>query len=260
MTPPSITRKDRERYVSVTAPLPKGMAASDLNDAIVSRINNNLEKPSDISWKIGGSYDDQKETFKDLTTLMIMIVLLIFIVMAAQFESLTYPFVIMFAIPFAFAGVLLGLTLTVTPLSIMAMIGMIMTSGIVVNNGIVLLDYANLNRERGMGITRAVVDSGHSRLRPVLMTTLTTVFGMLPLALGRGEGSELWRGMGMAIVWGLSISTLVTLVFVPVLYAMFAGRGIKRERRVLVKNRERREEKIARALAQQQEMAAKKKE
>lgn len=259
MTPPSITRKDRERYVSVTAPLPKGMAASDLNDGIVERINNNLEKPSDITWKIGGTYDDQKDTFKDLTTLMIMIVLLIFIVMAAQFESLTYPFVIMFAIPFAFAGVLMGLTITVTPLSIMAMIGMIMTSGIVVNNGIVLLDYANLNRERGMGITRAVVDSGHSRLRPVLMTTLTTVFGMLPLALGRGEGSELWRGMGMAIVWGLSISTLVTLIFVPVLYALFAGRGIKRERRVLVKNRERREEKIARALAQQKELAEKEK-
>ena len=134
---------------------------------------------------------------------------------------------------------------------------MIMTSGIVVNNGIVLLDYANLNRERGMGITRSVVDSGHSRLRPVLMTTLTTVLGMLPLALGRGEGSEIWRGMGMAIVWGLTISTLVTLIFVPVLYAIFAGRGIKRQRRLLVKNRERREEKIARALEQQRELAEK---
>lgn len=260
MTPPSITRKDRERYVSVTCPVPKGMASSDLNDAIKARISENLNKPADISWKIGGTFDDQQDTFKDLITLMILIVLLIFIVMAAQFESLTYPFVIMFAIPFAFAGVLLGLTITVTPLSIMSMIGMIMTSGIVVNNGIVLLDYANLNRERGMGITRAIVDSGNSRLRPVLMTTLTTVLGMLPLALGRGEGSEVWRGMGMAIVWGLSISTIVTLVFVPVLYSLFAGRGIKRARRILIKNRERKEEKIARALAQQKELEEKSRE
>ena len=106
-----------------------------------------------------------------------------------------------------------------------------MTIGIVVNNGIVLVDYANLNRERGMGIIRAVVDSGKSRLRPVLMTTLTTVLGMLPLALGRGEGSEVWRGMGMTVAWGLSVSTLVTLVFVPVLYTIFAAFGLGRRRR-----------------------------
>ncbi|MBR4805432.1 MAG: efflux RND transporter permease subunit, partial [Bacteroidales bacterium] len=150
-------------------------------------------------------------------------------------ESLTYPFVIMFAVPFAFVGVLIGLVVTGTPMSIMAMVGAVMTIGIVVNNGIVLVDYANLNRERGMGIIRAVVDSGHSRLRPVLMTTLTTVLGMLPLALGRGEGSEVWRGMGMTVAWGLSVSTLVTLVFVPVLYTIFAAFGLTRSKKKRVK-------------------------
>ncbi len=137
----------------------------------------------------------------------------------------------MFAVPFAFVGILIGLVITGTPLSIMGMVGAVMTIGIVVNNGIVLVDYANLNRERGMGIIRAVVDSGKSRLRPVLMTTLTTVLGMLPLALGRGEGSEVWRGMGMTVAWGLSVSTLVTLVFVPVLYTIFAAFGLGRRRR-----------------------------
>ncbi|MBR5074531.1 MAG: efflux RND transporter permease subunit, partial [Bacteroidales bacterium] len=234
MTPPTIARKDRERYVSVTAPLPDGMATSDMNEAISAKIEEN-GLPAGVSWKIGGTYDDQVQTFQSLGLLMVLIIILVFIVMAAQFESLTYPFVIMFAVPFAFVGVLIGLVLTGTPLSIMAMVGAVMTIGIVVNNGIVLVDYANLNRERGMGVIRAVVDSGRSRLRPVLMTTLTTVLGMLPLALGRGEGSEVWRGMGMTVAWGLSVSTVVTLVFVPVLYTIFAAFGLTRKRKKALK-------------------------
>lgn len=230
LTPPTINRKDRERYVSVTAPVPDGMASSDMNEAITQKIEE-AGLPAGVSWKIGGTYDDQVSTFQSLGLLMVLIVILVFIVMASQFESLTYPFVIMFAVPFAFVGVLIGLVVTGTPMSIMAMVGAVMTIGIVVNNGIVLVDYANLNRERGMGIIRAVVDSGHSRLRPVLMTTLTTVLGMLPLALGKGEGSEVWRGMGMTVAWGLSVSTLVTLVFVPVLYTIFAAFGLTRSKK-----------------------------
>ncbi len=230
MTPPTIQRKDRERFVSVSAPLPEGMATSDMNEAITAKIEE-AGLPAGVSWKFGGTYDDQVQTFQTLGLLMVLIVILVFIVMAAQFESLTYPFVIMFAVPFAFVGVLIGLVLTGTPMSIMAMVGAVMTIGIVVNNGIVLVDYANLNRERGMGVIRAVVDSGRSRLRPVLMTTLTTVLGMLPLALGRGEGSEVWRGMGMTVAWGLSVSTVVTLIFVPVLYTIFAAFGLNRKRK-----------------------------
>jgi HAE1 family hydrophobic/amphiphilic exporter-1 len=142
----------------------------------------------------------------------------------------------MFSIPFAAVGVVLGLSITQTPLGVMALIGAIMLLGIVVKNGIVLIDYTILCRERGMSVLTAVVTAGKSRLRPVLMTTLTTVLGMLPLALGTGEGSEMWRSMGMTVAWGLAVSTMITLVIVPVVYSVFAANGIKRRRRAIRKS------------------------
>jgi HAE1 family hydrophobic/amphiphilic exporter-1 len=162
---------------------------------------------------------------------MVLIVILIFIVMASQFESLIDPFVIMFSIPFAFTGVFMGLAITNTPLSVMALIGVIMLLGIVVKNGIVLIDYMILCRERGMGIIGAAVTAGKSRLRPVLMTTMTTVLGMIPMAVGTGEGAEMWRPMGMTVAWGLAVSTVITLIIVPVVYSVFAANGVKRKRR-----------------------------
>ena len=171
----------------------------------------------------------------DLTTLMLLIIMLVFIVMAAQFESLVDPFVIMFSVPFAFSGVFLGLLITQVPLDTMSFIGLIMLIGIVVKNGIVLIDYIRLCRERGMGVAKAVTTSGKSRLRPVLMTTATTVLGMVPMALGIGEGSEMWQSMGITVAWGLSISTLVTLVLIPTLYAALEARRIVRERKKLEK-------------------------
>lgn len=230
MTPPTIERKDRERIVTVSTIVPKGMAASDLLNAVREKMAE-IDLPSGITWQFGGTFGDQTDTYSELITLMILIIVLVFIVMAAQFESLVYPFVIMFSIPFAIVGVLMGLVLNGFPMSIMAMIGLIMLMGIVVKNGIVLIDYTILCRERGKGVINSVVTAGKSRLRPVLMTTLTTVLGMVPLAIGRGEGSEMWRGMGMTVAWGLSISTLITLVIVPVMYSVFAGNGIKRKRR-----------------------------
>lgn len=229
-TPPTIERKDRERVITVAAVVPKGMAMSDLVNA-TNEVMETVELPAGFSWQLGGTYEDQKDTYSDLMMLMALIVILVFIVMAAQFESLTYPFVIMFSIPFAIIGVLIGLVSTGTAMSVMAMVGLIMLMGIVVKNGIVLIDYIILCRERGMGVAHAVKTSGRSRLRPVLMTTLTTVLGMLPMALGRGEGSEMWNGMGMAVAWGLSVSTLITLIIVPVMYCVFAGNGIRGSRR-----------------------------
>ena len=137
----------------------------------------------------------------------------------------------MFSIPFALTGVLLGLYFTGTPLSVMALLGFLMLIGIVVNNGIVLIDYIMLCRERGQGLMNAVITSGRSRLRPILMTTLTTVLGMVPMALGTGEGSEMWRALGMSVAWGLSFSTVITLIIIPTLYSIFAGFGIRRQRR-----------------------------
>ena len=188
-----------------------------------------------MSYKITGAYESQQETFGDLTTLMLLIIMLVFIVMAAQFESLVDPFVIMFSVPFAFSGVFLGLLITQVPLDTMSFIGLIMLIGIVVKNGIVLIDYIRLCRERGMGVAKAVTTSGKSRLRPVLMTTATTVLGMVPMALGIGEGSEMWQSMGISVAWGLSISTLVTLVLIPTLYAALEARRIVRERKKLEK-------------------------
>lgn len=230
LTPPAIERKDRERMVSVTAVVPEGMAMSDLVEA-TNKFMGETTLPMGISWQLGGTYEDQIETFTDLTVLMVLIIILVFIVMAAQFESLTYPFVIMFSIPFAFVGVIMGFVVTGQPLNVMSMIGVIMLMGIVVKNGIVLIDYILLCRERGMGIAYAIVTSGRSRLRPVLMTTLTTVLGMIPMAVGTGEGSEMWRGLGTCVAWGLSVSTLITLVIVPVMYCVFAGNGLKRRRK-----------------------------
>ncbi len=234
LTPPAIERKDRERLVTVSAVVPQGMAMSDLV-AATNGFMDKLALPMGINWQLGGTYEDQQETFGDLIMLMALIIILVFIVMAAQFESLTYPFVIMFSIPFAFVGVILGFLVTGQPLNVMSMIGLIMLMGIVVKNGIVLIDYIILCRERGMGIVHAIVTSGRSRLRPVLMTTMTTVLGMVPMAIGTGEGSEMWRGLGTCVAWGLSVSTLITLLIVPVMYAVFAGNGLRKKRKAEIK-------------------------
>jgi len=146
------------------------------------------------------------------------------------------PFVIMFSVPFAFTGVILGLWATNTPLGVMAMIGIIILLGIVVKNGIVLIDYTILMRERGMNVIEASVTAAKSRLRPILMTTLTTVLGMIPLAAGRGEGSEMWRSLGMTVCWGLTVSTLITLVLIPTVYCVFATRQERRAAKKLAEN------------------------
>ena len=227
-TPPDITRKDRERYVTISGTVAAGYALSDL----VEKTNIEMEKiqmPSGFMWQIGGTYEDQQETFGDLVLLMALMVVLVFVIMASQFESLTYPFVIMFSLPFAVLGVIIGLVLTGTPMNIMSMLGILMLIGIVVNNGIVLVDYTLLCRERGMNIIDAVVTAGRSRLRPILMTTLTTVLGMIPMAVGNGVGSEMWNSLGMSVAWGLSFSTLITLILIPTLFAAFAVFGENRK-------------------------------
>lgn len=228
-SPPTIERKDRERINTVSAIL-SGAAMSDVVAEAQKKIDQ-MSIPSGISIQLSGSYEDQQDSFGDLFTLMYLIVILVFIVMAAQFESLTYPFIIMFSLPFAFSGVFLALWLSGNTLNVMSLIGAIMLIGIVVKNGIVLIDYISLNRERGMGIREAVVKGGHSRLRPVIMTTLTTILGMVPMAIGTGQGSEMWRPMGTAVIGGLTVSTILTLILIPVLYCVFASVGVKRRRR-----------------------------
>ena len=233
-TPPAITRKNRERYVTVSGVVASGYALSEIVEAAQAGMAE-IRMPSGFMWQIGGTYEDQQETFGDLILLMGLMVILVFVIMASQFESLTYPFVIMFSLPFAVVGVVIGLAVTGTPMNIMALLGVLMLIGIVVNNGIVLVDYTILCRERGMSILDAVVMAGKSRLRPILMTTMTTVLGMIPMAVGNGVGSEMWNSLGMSVAWGLSFSTLITLILIPTLFASFAIHGENRREKKLLK-------------------------
>lgn len=234
--PPTIERKDRERIVTVSAVI-SGEALGNVVNA-GNAIIDKMDIPSDVTIQVAGSYEDQQDSFRDLGTLAILIVVLVFIVMAAQFESLTYPFIIMFSLPFAFSGVLMALFFTKSTLSVMSLLGAIMLIGIVVKNGIVLIDYITLCRERGLAVLNSVVTAGKSRLRPVLMTTATTVLGMIPMAIGGGQGSEMWSPMAIAVIGGLTVSTILTLILIPTLYCVFAGTGIKHQRKVLRRKRE----------------------
>lgn len=234
--PPTIERKDRERIITVSTVVQDRPMSEVIADA--QPLIDQMDKPGDVFIELSGSYEDQQDSFGDLATLGLLIILLVYIVMAGQFESFTYPAIIMTSIMFAFSGIVLILLLTRTNLNVMSMIGGIMLIGIVVKNGIVLIDYINLNRERGMSIRRAVINGGHSRLRPVLMTSMTTILGMVPMAVGTGVGSEMWRPMGIAVIGGLTMSTLMTLLFVPTMYTIFAYNGIKRTRKKMRETKE----------------------
>ena len=227
--PPSIEHLDRERVIKVTGTIFKrslGDVAEDVNKEVAK-----IKMPQGIAVELAGSIEEQQESFGDMFTLLALVVLLTYIVMAAQFESFRDPFIIMFSLPFAFSGVFVALWLTGTTLSLIALIGAVMLVGIVVKNGIVLIDYINLNKERGASVKRAVISGGKSRLRPVLMTTLTTILGMFPMAMGIGEGSEIWQPMGIAIIGGLTLSTILTLIVIPSIYTAFHAGDIKRGRK-----------------------------
>ena len=226
-TPPTIERKDRSRFVKISGSIGHGYAMSDIIEGTVAELNK-MEIPAGITWELGGSYEDQQDTFKDMIMLLVLMVILVFLIMASQFESLTYPFVIMFSLPFALVGVLFGLWISDTAMGVMGLLGLLMLVGIVVNNGIVLVDYTRLLVGRKLSILDAAVAAGRSRMRPILMTTLTTVLGMVPMAVGNGVGSEMWNSLGMSVAWGLSFSTFVTLFLIPVLFSMFAINGERR--------------------------------
>ena len=233
-TPPTIERKDRERIITITGIVSKGYALSDAV-AVCEQCIDDAEIPAEFMAKIAGDYEDQQDAFKDMFTLILLIIILVYVVMASQFESLLDPFVIMFSVPFAVTGVLIGLKVHGMALGVMALIGLMILMGIVVKNGIVLIDYTRLCLERGMGVNESVVTASRQRLRPILMTTLTTVLGMIPMAIGTGEGAEMWNGLGVVVAWGLSVSTLITLVLIPTLYAVFISRRIKRQERKLAR-------------------------
>jgi len=228
-SPPNIEHKRKERIVNVTATphkRPLGEIGADIQKVI-----DEMDVPAGVSIEVSGAVEDMMESMADLGLLMVLSLLLVYLVMASQFESLRMPFIIMFSIPFAFSGVAIALYLTNTTFSLVAGIGAIMLIGIVVKNAIVLVDFINLTRDRGLELYEAVALSGRSRLRPVLMTSLTTILAMLPLAMSKGEGAEIWSPMGIAVIGGLVFSTLVTLVLVPVVYVIFSRKGERNKKR-----------------------------
>jgi HAE1 family hydrophobic/amphiphilic exporter-1 len=223
--PREIVREDQERLVTVNI----DVAGRDLSGvtADVADAIRRVPVPNDFRIEIGGTAEEQQESFMYLGLAFLVAILLTYMVMASQFESYVDPFIILFTVPMSFIGVALALLVTGTPLSVMALIGMVMLVGIVVNNGIVLVDYINQLRERGRELFPAIIEAGQVRMRPVLMTALTTILAMLPLALGLGESGESWAPMARAVMGGLSVATILTLVVVPVIYAIVERISVK---------------------------------
>lgn len=234
-SPPNIERKSKQRILKVSITPAAGVALGDIAIAAQQIIDQLEDVPGDVSLYIGGSYEDQQESFSSLIWLLLLSLMLVYIVMAAQFESFKMPFIIMLAIPFAFTGVILALLITNTTLSIVAALGAIMLVGIVTKNGIVLIDFINLMRERGIRLYDAIALACRSRLRPVLMTSLTTILGMVPMAISVGEGSETWRPMGIAVIGGMVFSTIITMIIVPAVYAAMDKSGSRNKNKALAK-------------------------
>ena len=216
--PIEIKRVDKSRMITVSSAI-QGRSLGDVA-ADVDEILATLEVPGGVGVRYAGSVEEQRESFADLFQLLMLGFVLVYLVMAAQFESWISPFVIMFSIPFAITGALFALLITGTTLSVTGFLGLIILLGIVVNNAIVLVDYVQQLEERGFERAEALVTAGRRRLRPVLMTTLTTMGGMLPMALARGDGAEMWGPMGKTAFGGLLVSTVVTLVLLPVIYSV----------------------------------------
>ncbi|MBW2040248.1 MAG: efflux RND transporter permease subunit [Deltaproteobacteria bacterium] len=226
--PVEIYRKNQMRVIRVESHVrgrPMGDVAKDLDRALTK-----MQKPPGIMTSWGGEVEEQRKSFRALFLLLGLGVILVYMVMASVFESLLHPFIIMFSIPFLFIGVLLFLLLGGSTFNMVSLIGMIMLVGIVVNNGIVLVDYINLMRARGLGLLEAIRTGGRRRLRPVLMTTLTTMGCAFTMIVSRGEGSEAWRPLGLTVFGGLLTSTLITLIFVPTLYYFIERRREARKK------------------------------
>ena len=226
--PLTIQRKDQHRMADISfraAGRPLGDVLADVEKRISS-----IDFPSDFRWMIGGSGEDMRRSLRWLVYALIVAMCLVYMVMASEFESLRDPFIMFLTIPLSLTGVVWMLFVTGTTLSVISMIGVIMLVGIVINNSIVLVDYTNLLRQRGKGIYDAVKEAGSIRFRPVVMTALTTILAMTPLALEIGPGAENWSPMARSVIGGLLAGTFITLLIIPVIYSLFEERKEKRKR------------------------------
>ncbi|QYK00086.1 efflux RND transporter permease subunit [Shewanella psychrotolerans] len=217
--PSAINRISQQRVAIVSA----NLAYGDLNEAVAEArsIVNKQTIPSSIQVRFGGQNEEMEHSFESLQIALVLAIFLVYLVMASQFESLIHPLLILIAVPMAVGGSILGLYITQTHLSVVVFIGLIMLAGIVVNNAIVLVDRINQLREQGMEKAMAIEEAAKSRLRPIIMTTMTTALGLAPMAFGLGDGSEVRAPMAITVIFGLSLATLLTLVVIPALYSLF---------------------------------------
>ena len=218
MGPAEIRRIAQERVAVISANVSYGDLGAAANEA--RQILNQIPMPNDIAAVVSGQSEEMQASFQSLQFALALAVFLVYLVMASQFESLIHPFVILFTIPLALVGAVIALFVTGTTINIVALIGVIMLAGIVVNNAIVLVDLINQLRSQGKDKTDAILEAGRARLRPILMTSLTTALGLLPMALGFGEGSEIRAPMAITVIGGLTVSTLLTLIVIPVVYSL----------------------------------------
>ncbi|MDF9408996.1 efflux RND transporter permease subunit [Pelotomaculum isophthalicicum JI] len=224
--PVEIERKNRERIVNVEADKygrSLGEITNDIKDAL-----KNMDIPPGVSLSFGGEVEEQQKAFKDLSLLLVLGIVLVYMVMASLYGNFRDPLIVMFAVPFGLSGVFYAFYFTNTTLSLISFMGIIMLTGIAVKNAIILLDYTHLLQNRGQPLLEAITNAGRNRLRPILMTTTATFFGMLPLAISRGVGAELWNPLGITMMGGLAVSTLVTLVLIPTVYCLFEEKRLRK--------------------------------
>lgn len=254
-TATTIMRENQKNYITINADA-DDMSANEAQ-ALVTEAMKDAELPDGCYYEFGGMMEMMNESFSSLMTAMVVAVLLVYMIMASQFESLRYPFIVMFSMPLAITGAIFGLLITGNTITMPAMMGFVMLVGMVVNNGIVLVDYANQLMDRGMNCYDALTSAGPRRLRPILMTTLTTVLGMVPMAVASSEGSEMMKALAISVIFGLTLSTIVTLVFIPVLYMWMNDRkrraNAKRTAKRIAKTAKRHAEELERERAAEQQ-------
>ncbi len=229
----SIYRENQRNYITLNASA-KDLSGSEAQKLVQDTLAG-YSFPEGCTYAFSGMMEMMNESFSSLYTALVVAILLVYMIMASQFESLRYPAIVMFSMPLAITGGILGLFLTGNTITMPAFMGFIMLVGMVVNNGIVMVDYTNQLMNRGLNCMDALTTAGPRRLRPILMTTLTTVLGMLPMALSTSEGSEMMHGLSISVIFGLSLSTLVTLIFIPVLYMWMNERKRRRNAKKMAK-------------------------
>ena len=227
LSPIQLERKYQQRVIHVTANT-SGRDLGSIAAEIEAKISR-MKVPEEFSVSLKGARLEQQEAFRNLVFALALAILLVYMVLASQFASLLHPFLIMFSVPLGFIGVIWALFVTGNTLSVVSFIGIIMMVGIVVSNAIILIDYINrLRKEEGVELKEAIVRAGRIRLRPILMTSLTTICGLIPMALGLGEGAEANASLAIAVIGGLTVSTFLTLIFVPTIYFMVESWRAKR--------------------------------